>query len=310
MQKLFLIDANSLIHRTFHALPALTSPQGEPTGSLYGLASILISLLKENPNFCAALFDRPEPTFRKQEFESYKAQRPKAPDELIFQIKEAHNLFLNFGIKFFEKPGFEADDLIASFVNKFEKEPNLQIIILTGDRDTFQLIKDDKIIVRILKKGISETEDYNENLVYEKFGVLPNQIIDFKALIGDPSDNIKGIPGIGPKTAKNLIEKYGSIENIYKHLNELPKIKNILEENKDNLLLAQKLITLKKDIEIDAQLSDLKINQDKEKLINYFKKFGFNSLIKRLENQNNHINAKKNDNNASKEIPKKQISLF
>lgn len=309
MQKLFLIDANSLIHRTFHALPALTSPKGEPTGSLYGLASILISLLKENPDFCAALFDRPEPTFRKQEFEFYKAQRPKAPDELIFQIKEAHNLFLNFGIQFFEKPGFEADDLIASFVNKFEKEPDLQIIILTGDRDAFQLIKDDKIIVRILKKGISEIEDYNENLVYEKFGVLPSQIIDFKALIGDVSDNIRGILGIGPKTAKNLIEKYGSIEEIYKNLNELPKIKNILEENKDNLLLAQKLITLKKDIEIDINLSDLKINQDKEKLINYFQKFGFNSLIKRLENQNNYMDIK-NNNNSTKKISKKQISLF
>lgn len=307
MPKLFLIDANSLIHRCFHALPPFVSPDGKPTGALYGLASILISLLKEKPEFVVALFDRPEPTFRKQEFEAYKAQRPKAPDELVWQIKEAHNLFLNFGIKVFEKAGFEADDLIASFVEKFKNEKNLLIIILTGDRDTLQLVSDNKVIVRILKKGVSETEDYNEEMVLEKFGISPQKLIDFKALVGDPSDNIGGIPGIGPQTAKDLLNKYGSIEKLYKNLNALPsKIKEKLEKYKNDLLLAQRLVTLQKDININANLEDLKINLNKEELINYFQELGFKSLILRLEKYLSIENLK---DKASKKGSKKTLNI-
>ena len=307
MPKLFLIDANSLIHRCFHALPPFVSPDGKPTGALYGLASILISLLKEKPEFVVALFDRPEPTFRKQEFEAYKAQRPKAPDELVWQIKEAHNLFLNFGIKVFEKAGFEADDLIASFVEKFKKEKNLLIIILTGDRDTLQLVSDNKVIVRILKRGVSETEDYNEEMVLEKFGVSPQKIIDFKALVGDPSDNIGGIPGIGPQTAKDLLNKYGSIEELYKNLNALPpKIKEKLEKYKNDLLLAQRLVALQKDININANVEDLKINFKKEELIRYFQELGFKSLILRLEKYLSTENPKEK---ASKKASKKTLNI-
>jgi len=307
MPKLFLIDANSLIHRCFHALPPFVSPDGKPTGALYGLASILISLLKEKPEFVVALFDRPEPTFRKQEFEAYKAQRPKAPDELVWQIKEAHNLFFNFGIKVFEKAGFEADDLIASFVEKFKNEKNLLIIILTGDRDTLQLVLDNKVIVRILKKGVSETEDYNEEMVLGKFGISPQKLIDFKALVGDPSDNIGGIPGIGPQTAKDLLNKYGSIEKLYKNLNALPpKIKEKLEKYKNDLLLAQRLVTLQKDISINVNLEDLKINLNKEELINYFQELGFKSLILRLEKYLSIENLK---DKASKKGSKKTLNI-
>jgi DNA polymerase-1 len=310
MQKLFLIDANSLIHRTFHALPPLTSSSGKPTGALYGLASILIALLKENPEFCAALFDRPEPTIRKEKFEEYKAQRPKAPEELVFQIIEAHNLFLNFGIKYFEKPGFEADDLIASLTKKFKNE-NLQIIILTGDRDTFQLVDDKKVIIRILKKGISQIEDYDENKIIEKFQILPNQIVDFKALIGDPSDNIPGVSSIGPKTAIELIKSFGSLEGIYKNLDKITKFKDKLIQEKENVFFYRKLVKLYDDLELDINLNDLKINLNKEQLINYFKELGFESLIQRLNKNNNADKDKLKKNiKESKDKNLKQATIF
>jgi len=310
MQKLFLIDANSLIHRTFHALPPLVSKSGKPTGSLYGLASILISLFREDLQFCAALFDRPEPTLRKKEFEAYKAQRPKAPDELIAQIIEAHNLFPNFGIKYFEKPGFEADDLIASLTKKFKNE-NLQIIILTGDRDTFQLVDDKKVIVRILKKGISQIEDYDENKIIEKFQILPNQIVDFKALIGDPSDNIPGVSSIGPKTAIELIKSFGSLEGIYKNLDKITKFKDKLIQEKENVFFYRKLVKLYDDLELDINLNDLKINLNKEQLINYFKELGFESLIQRLNKNNNADKDKLKKNiKESKDKNLKQATIF
>jgi DNA polymerase-1 len=178
---------------------------------------------------------------------------------------------------------------------------------LTGDRDTLQLVLDNKVIVRILKKGVSETEDYNEEMVLEKFGISPQKLIDFKALVGDPSDNIGGIPGIGPQTAKDLLNKYGSIEKLYKNLNALPsKIKEKLEKYKNDLLLAQRLVTLQKDININANLEDLKINLNKEELINYFQELGFKSLILRLEKYLSIENLK---DKASKKGSKKTLNI-
>lgn len=303
MRKLFLIDANSLIHRTFHALPPLNSSEGKPTNALYGLSSILLALFREKPDFCAACFDRPEPTFRKKEFEEYKAQRPKAPEELIYQIIEAHKLFEAFNIKFFEEPGFEADDLIASLVQKFKIEPNLQIIILTGDRDTFQLIDNNKVIVRILKTGISKTENYNEALIYEKFKIAPRQLVDFKALVGDTSDNISGIKGIGPKTACELLKKFGSLEKILENIDFLDdKLKEKLIPYKEKVLFYKKLIVLKKDLEINITLNELIFMPNKEKLVKYFQSLDFKTLIKRLEK--NFIFLGKSGNNF------KQATIF
>ncbi len=202
MKTLLLIDANSIIHRSFHALPPLTTKDGKPAQAIYGIGSILLKLWRDGrPEYAAALFDRPEPTFRKKMYVEYKAQRPAAPTELISQIIEAHNIFPAFGIKTFERPGFEADDLIATFAEKFKKEKDVQVVILTGDRDTLQLVEGEKVVVRTFKTGVSETLTYDEAAVKEKYGLLPNQLIDYKALVGDPSDNIKGVPGVGPKTA-------------------------------------------------------------------------------------------------------------
>src|SRR4030042_4619744 len=182
MKIFFLIYANSLIHRCFPALPPFTGPDGSPTGSLYGLSNIMLKILREqHPEFIAVFFDRPEATCRKKLFEEYKIQRPKAPDELVSQIMEPRNLFKTFGIKTFEAPGFEADDLIGTAVEKFKKIPDLKIIILTGDLDSLQLVENEKVVSETFRKGVSDTVIYDEEGIKERYdGILPEQISDYK----------------------------------------------------------------------------------------------------------------------------------
>jgi len=286
MKILLLIDANSLIHRCFHALPPLTGPNNQPSGSLYGLASILLKILREqHPEFITAFFDRPEPTFRKEIFYEYKIQRPKAPNELVSQIIEAHKLFEAFKIKTFEVPGLEADDLIGTAVENFKKIPDLKIVILTGDLDSLQLVKDDKIISETFKKGISDTIIYNEEAVNQRYqGLTPNQISDFKGLVGDPSDNIPGVPGIGPKTAIPLIKEYKSLENFLEN-GQLDKNYLKITKFKEQALLSKNLAQLKCDAPLDVRdLSELKRESlPKENLISYFEKLGFKSLTSRIQ---------------------------
>ncbi len=285
MKTLLLIDANSIIHRSFHALPPLTTPEGKAIQAIYGLSSIFLKLWREErPDYVAALFDRPEPTFRKEKFAEYKAQRPAAPSELISQIIEAHNLFLKFGVKAFELAGWEADDLIATFSEKFKKTPDLKIVILTGDRDTLQLVEGDKVVVRTFKTGISDTLTYNHDVVVEKYGLEPEQMIDYKALVGDPSDNIKGVPGVGPKTATELIKKFGGVQNIYKNLFGDPKLQKKLAPFQKEAELAKDLVTLDRHAPLEvAGLEELKTKELEPQLKQYFEKMGFATLIKRME---------------------------
>ena len=285
MRTLLLIDANSLIHRCFHALPPLTGPGGQPSGSLYGLASILLKILREqHPEFIAGFFDRPEPTFRKEIFDAYKIHRPKAPDELVSQIIEAHNLFEAFNIKTYEAPGFEADDLIGTAVEKFKKIPDLKIVVLTGDLDSLQLVEDNKVVSETFKKGISDTIIYDEKAVKERYdGLLPKQIPDYKGLVGDPSDNIPGVPSIGPKTAIPIIKEYKSLEN-YLENGQLDKNYLKITKFEEQALLSKKLAQLKYDAPLHlGDPSELKYeNLPKENLVSYFEKLGFKSLITRV----------------------------
>ncbi len=285
MKTLFLIDANSLIHRAFHALPPLTSPDGKPTQALYGLSSILIKLRREDGlEYAAALFDRPEPTFRKKEYAEYKAQRPKAADELISQIIEAHDLFAAFGVPTFEKPGFEADDLIATLAEKFKKTPDVKIVILTGDMDTLQLVDDGTVAVRALKRGISDTVMYTKDAVRERYGLLPGQLIDYKALVGDPSDNIKGVPGVGPKTAVTLLRKFGTLEDLYKNINEAGPPKEKLKTFEKEAWQSKRLVTLVRDVDIEIDgIEDTKVDFNPDRLRAYFKNLGFETLITRFD---------------------------
>ena len=285
MKTFLLIDANALVHRSFHALPPFTTKDGRPSGALYGLSNILLKILRDNPpDYVAAFFDRPEPTFRKKLYAEYKIHRPKAPDELVSQIIEAHNLFEKFGVKTFEAPGFEADDLIGAAAKKFGDISDLKVIILTGDLDTLQLIKDEKVVIETLKKGISETIIYGETAVKQRFGILPEQIPDYKGLVGDPSDNIPGVKGVGPKTAAAIIQKYNNLENFFKSNDE--KYQKILE-HKDIALFSKQLAT----INTEAPLAITDISEIKNagfnagKIIDYFGELGFQSLVKRIGTQ-------------------------
>lgn len=281
--KVVLIDANALLHRVYHALPRLTDSQGRPTNALYGLANILLKFLKEyKPDYIFALYDRPEPTLRHQVFKDYKAQRPKASDDLKIQINLSKKIFLAFEIPIIEKPGYEADDLIAT-LKKFFKDKAQEILILTGDLDTLQLV-DEKTKILTMKKGISEIQIYDPQAVKNKFGILPQQIPDFKALVGDKSDNIPGVVGIGPKTAAILLNKYQTLENLLEAKEKIdPLLKNKIFNLKDKLLFFKNLVILKDDIELNFNPEDLKYTGYKEeKLIETFKEFDFRSLLQRL----------------------------
>ncbi len=285
MKTLILIDANSIIHRCFHALPKFTAPDGRPSGALYGLASVLLKIFRETPpDYAAALFDRPEPTFRDKIYKEYKAQRPPTEDILISQLIEAPKLFEKFGVKPFDKAGFEADDLIATLAEKFSAE--IQVIIMTGDMDTLQMVNDGKIIVRTFKKGISETMDYDEAAVKNKYGLEPKQLLDYKSLVGDASDNIKGVSGIGPKTAAGILRKAGTLENAYANPALLPeKVREKLLEFKEQAELSKKLVTLEKNVPMgNIKLEDLKAEMKTEEIRDYFGKFGFKALSNRMDN--------------------------
>jgi len=208
-KKLILIDSNAIIHRAYHALPPLTTKKGELVNAVYGFASVLLNVLNRfKPEYIAATFDLKEPTFRHKEFKEYKATRVKAPDDLYEQIPQVKKVVSAFNIPIVEKKGYEADDLIATFARKTEKlHPDVEVIIVTGDLDTLQLV-DDKVKVFALRKGMSDSILYGEKEIFERYGLKPNQMVDYKGLRGDPSDNLPGVKGVGEKTATELLKKY------------------------------------------------------------------------------------------------------
>ena len=205
---LVLLDAHAIIHRAYHAMPEFTSSKGEPTGGLYGLSLMLIKIIKDlKPDYIVSCYDLPEPTFRKEIYEDYKAGRQKADESLISQINRSRDIFEAFHIPIYEKAGFEADDLLGTIVHKMEKEKGSNIIIASGDMDTMQLVSGDKVVVYTLKTGINDTIIYNEDRVLERFCFGPDLLLDFKGLRGDPSPNLIGILGIGEQTQPTLIQK-------------------------------------------------------------------------------------------------------
>ena len=298
MSKLLLIDANSLIHRSFHALPPLTTPKGKPINAVYGLSSILLKLVREhNPDYVAAAFDRPEPTFRDAMYAEYKAHRPPTANELISQLQEAHNTFEKFGIKVVEQPGLEADDIVGTLAEKFKDKDSetprraqgdnfgLKIIIFSGDKDNLQLVDGEKVFVELLRTGVSKTVTYNEALFLQDYGFSPKQLVDYKALVGDTSDNIPGVNGIGPKGATDLIKEYGTIEKIYEEVGLIPKevLRKKLETGRESAFLSKKLAKIKCDADLPVALEDFKQQPlNKGELKKYFEEMGFKSLVERL----------------------------
>ncbi len=290
MKKLLLIDSHALIHRMYHAMAPLTTPDGEPIGAIYGLSQLLMRMITETvkPDYVAACFDRPEPTFRKEMFAEYKAHREATPSDLISQIIKAREVFAQFKIKMFELPGFEADDLIATLATKLHNEKDLQVSILTGDRDLLQLVHADHVVVELFKNGGGETIHMNEAAVIEKYGLNPLQIVDLKGLIGDPSDNIPGIHGVGEKTATPLLKEFGTVEGVFENLVIVPeKVAKKFRGHEEIALKCKKLATLERNVPIFLDsLEDLKaLPLDRPELISYFEKLGFVSLIRRLRGE-------------------------
>lgn len=296
MKSLLLIDASALIHRFYHALPEFENQKGERTESLYGLSNLLLKFFSEKKtDFWLAGLDRPEPTWRKKEFDTYKIQRPKTENRLIEQIKRMPEVFNAFGIKALSSPGFEADDIIGTVVEKLRRNPfrqaqgelEIKITILSGDHDMFQLVENDKIIVELPQSGINEIKTYNQEGILEKYGILPNQIPDFKGLKGDASDNIPGIDGIGEKAATDLLKEFKNIEGIYENLPIIKKkIAEKLENKYEDCLLYRRLATIRRDAPIEIpNIDDMQASKlNKKNLLTLFENLGFPSLIKKLEN--------------------------
>jgi len=283
---LLLIDASALIHRFFHALPVLTTPDNKPIQAIYGLTATLLKIFREQkPDYIAAALDRPEPTFRKEKFKEYKIHRPAAEDALVAQIIQMPQVFEKFGIPAFDKAGFEADDIIGTIVEKFRTEKNLKIIILSGDLDVLQLVENDKIVAQIIKTGLTNFSIYNEEAVMQRYLLKPSQLVDYKGLVGDTSDNIPGVKGIGPKTAAELLNDFKNIEGIFDSLTIIvPKTAKKLDGQQDIALLSKELATIKRDVPIEINsIKELEARPlDKKELSDYFIQLGFKSLIERI----------------------------
>lgn len=264
-----------MLHRAYHALPPLTAPDGSVVNAVYGFGTMLLRLIGDlKPTYVAVAFDRPKPTFRKKLFEGYQAKRPKMDEELSEQIPKVHDLIASFGIPIFEVDGFEADDVIGTIAKHAEKDGIDQVIIVTGDRDILQLVEDEKILVWMPTKGLSEAKLYDEKAVVERMGVVPDKIPDYKALAGDPSDNYPGVPGIGPKTAVTLLTKYKSIEKIL-------KTKELTPSEKESAHMSHDLATIRTNVPLEGALEPLG-SLNRPEAIRELTALGFRSLLKRI----------------------------
>lgn len=325
---LILLDAHAILHRAYHAMPDFSSSSGEPTGALYGLSTMIMKIIKDlKPDYIVGCFDLPQPTFRHEAYEAYKLGRAKAEDGLVHQIKRSRDIFSALNIPAYELAGFEADDLLATIVEKMKNEKNLRIIIASGDMDTLQLVDDDRVLVYTLKKGINDTILYNEDKVVERFGFKPLLLPDYKGLRGDPSDNIIGIKGIGEKTATTLITSFGTIEEMYKVLKKTPEAFNkpgltpriikLLEEGEEEALFSKTLATVRRDAPIEFSLPEKVWREafDPSKAEGLFADLEFRTLRDRLHElvgieRENDLTKEKEEDVPQDDFKKAQIALW
>jgi DNA polymerase I len=285
MKKLILVDGNAILHRAYHSLPPFKTAKGEVTNAIYGFLRMLIEIYKkERPDYLGIAWDRKAPTFRHEQFKEYKATRPPPPDDLYPQLPRLKQVLETFHIPMMEMDGFEADDLLGTAAHEAEKEKDLRTVIVTGDQDAFQLVHGNTLVMAPVK-GISEVIFYDAKKVEEKFGVKPEQIIDYKALCGDASDNIPGVAGIGPKQASNFLQKYGTLDALYEHLADLtPAQRKKLEDGKESAYMSQDIATIRLDAPIEFSLDKLRTHRiDYEKANALFDELEFRSLGKKLE---------------------------
>jgi len=295
-KRIVLLDTHAIIHRAYHALPEFTGPTGAPTGALYGLVAMLLKIITDlKPDYIAACYDLPKPTIRHEAYEGYKATRVKTDDALALQLKESRKIFEAFSIPMYEREGFEADDLLGTIAHELKAEKDVDVIIASGDMDTLQLVDDERVRVYTLKKGINDTILYDEKAVVARFGFIPALIPDWKGLRGDPSDNIKGVKGIGEKTATELIKTFGAIEKIYAALakGEATFIKKgvkartitLLKEHEEDARFSKSLATIRLDAPIAFTLPENVWREtiDIQKMFAMCEEFGFRTLKERIK---------------------------
>ncbi|MFP3975359.1 MAG: DNA polymerase I [Dehalococcoidia bacterium] len=283
---LLLFDGHALIHRAFHALPPLATRDGQPTGAVFGFCSMLLKTLQElQPTHCAVAFDTAVPTFRHEQFEDYKAQRPKAPDELTAQFVPVRELVEAFNLPIFEMEGFEADDILGT-LSKQSQEQGIEAIVITGDTDMLQITSRGVRVVLPQPRGsFSDLKIYDEQAVQERYGLEARQLPDLKGLEGDASDNIPGVPGVGKKSAAKLIQQFGSVEGIYERIEEVspPKLQDTLRSHEESLRQSKDLATIVTDVPVTLNLKECEIGSyDRDKVIEIFRRLEFHKLLDKL----------------------------
>ena len=286
-EKIVLIDGHSILNRAFYGMPMLTNSEGLHTNAVYGFLNIMFKILEEEkPEYLAVAFDVKAPTFRHEIFKEYKGTRKPMPMELHEQVPILKELLHSMNILTLEKAGLEADDILGT-ISKRSEEKGLKVAVISGDRDLLQLATDN-VMIRIpkTKKGGTEVENYNAKDVLEKYRVTPKEFIDLKALMGDTSDNIPGIPGVGEKTATNIIVEYKSIENAYANVENIKpnKAKESLRDNYEQACLSKVLATINVDADIDFELESAKIlDMFNEESYKIFKRLEFKNHMSRFD---------------------------
>ncbi|MBP2653498.1 MAG: polymerase [Firmicutes bacterium] len=283
-RKFLIIDGSSLVHRAFYALPLLTTAAGQYTNAVYGFTTMIVKLLNDyKPNMIGVAFDKSRVTFRSKVYAEYKAHRKPTPPELAEQFPLAQEILCAFGIPVFEEAGFEADDIIGTLACR-AAESGCEVIIVTGDRDALQLISP-SIGVLLTRRGITDMELFDQEALMNKYGVLPKQIIDLKGLMGDASDNIPGVPGVGEKTAVKLIAEFGSVEALLNNIDQVSgkKLQQKLRENSEMAIMSKKLATIDCNMSLAFDIDSFVISPDVDRVRELFTKFEFKSLLARLK---------------------------
>ncbi len=289
-EKLVIFDGNALLHRAYHALPPLTTSGGQLINAAYGFTTIFLKVLKElKPVYVAVTFDRPEPTFRHEVYKEYKAQREKKPQELYNQIDIIKDIVKAFGVPIYEAKGFEADDVIGT-ITKQVGDIGIESIIVTGDLDVLQLV-DNNTVVYTLRRGLTDTVIYNQEAIKERYGLSPAQLVDYKILRGDPSDNIPGIKGIGEKTAAELIAEFGSIESLYSSLQKndarvkkiSPRLREVLLAGAKDIEMSRQLVSIVRQVPLNFSLEKCRLKSlNLAGIAELFHKLEFKTLLARL----------------------------
>jgi len=308
MDKIILLDGNSLSYRAFYAMPALKNKKGLYTNSVYGFTLMLERILEDTkPKYALVAFDKGKETFRHKSYEAYKGTRDKTPTELVEQFGYVRELIESYGIKYEEHLDYEADDIIGSYA-KIAEKAGLEVIIVSGDKDLTQLASDN-ITVYYTKRGVTEIDYYTPEFINEKYGLTPQQIVDMKGLMGDKSDNIPGIPGVGEKTAIKLLTEYETVENVLENIDNISgkKLKERLTEGKEDAILSKKLATIFTDVPVDNKIEDLTFKEDREKKKELFEKLEFVSFLRKLSKENSV--ADESETETEEEKIKKDIEI-